>query len=185
MSFREALDESVEAQATQVVGDPSRAELARLLPEQWSKMLAEIVVSKRALDEEEQEQDVQEGLNARIGEPQCCGAPVVHDDGFLHVLEGGFADEAIVTDALDVEQTSVGRKADLTQFLKIFDASADGEVAGVVDRRLRSESLSFLVVLLDTRFLVVDVQRRHHTVGDDADPMPLSSASNSTPRLAS
>jgi hypothetical protein len=30
----------------------------------------------------------------------------------LHVLERGFTDEAIVADALDVEQTSVGRKAD-------------------------------------------------------------------------
>ena len=35
--------------------------------------------------------------------------------GSLHVLEGGFADEAIVTDALDVKQTSVGYKADLAQ----------------------------------------------------------------------
>ena len=38
-------------------------------------------------------------------------------------MEGGFADEAIVTDALDVKQTSVGRKADLAQLLEIFDAS--------------------------------------------------------------
>ena len=59
MSFRDALDEPVKAQATQVVGDPSRAELARLLSEQLSKMLAEIAVSECALDEEEQEQDMQ------------------------------------------------------------------------------------------------------------------------------
>ena len=75
----------------------------------------------------------------------------------MHVLERGLADEAIVTDALDVEQTSVGCKADLTQFFEIFDAPANGEVAGVVDRRFSSESLALLVVLLDTRFLVVDV----------------------------
>src|SRR6202790_964738 len=96
-------------------------------------MLAYILVGKCALDEKEQHQDVQERLNARIGETQRRRALVIHRDRSLHVLEGGFADEAVVTDALDVEQTSVGRKADLTQFLEIFDASADGEVAGIVD----------------------------------------------------
>jgi len=111
---------------------------------------------------------VQKSLHAWIGEAQRCRALIVHGDRSLHVLEGGFADEAIVTDALDVKQTSVGRKADLAQLLEIFDASADGEVAGVVDRRFGSKCLSLLVVLLDAGLLVVDVQRRHHAVGDDA-----------------
>ena len=57
----------------------------------------------------------------------------------LHVLEGGFADEAVVTDALDVEQTPIGCEADFTQFVEIFDAPADGEVAGVVDRGFGSK----------------------------------------------
>src|SRR5207342_1996032 len=156
--FLNALDECVQTQATQVVGDPSRGELARLLSEQWSKVLAQMLVGECALDEKEQKQDLQQGLNARIGEAQRRGASVIHSDGFLHVLEGSFADEAVVTDALDVEQTSVGRKADLAQVLEIFDASANGEVAGVVDRGFRSKGLPLLVVLLDAGFLVVDVQ---------------------------
>jgi hypothetical protein len=89
--------------------------------------------------------DVAERLNARIGEAKCRGAPVVDGDGFLHVLEGCFADEAVVTDALDVEQTSVGRKADLAQIFEIFDASADGEVACIVDGGFGAEGLVFLV----------------------------------------
>jgi hypothetical protein len=80
-------------------------------------------------------------------------AKVVDVVGFFINLEGGFADEAIMTDALDVEQTSVGRKAELTQFQEIFDASADGEVAGVVDGVFGSKRLSLLVVLLDAGFL--------------------------------
>lgn len=97
---------------------------------------------------------------------------MVYRDRPLHVLEGGFADEAVVTDALDVEQTSVGRKADLAQFVEIFDASADGEVAGIVDGGFGSKRLSLLVVLLDAGLFVVDVQRRHHAVGDDAGAEP-------------
>ena len=85
---------------------------------------------------------MQESLNARIGEAQCRRALFVYVDGSLHVLEASFADETVVTDALVVEQTSVGRKADLAQFLEIFDASADGEVAGIVDRCFGSQSLS-------------------------------------------
>jgi hypothetical protein len=85
---------------------------------------------------------VQESLHARIGEAQRRRALVIHGDRSLHILEGGFADEAVVTDALDVEQTSVGRKADLAQFREIFDASADGEVAGVVDGGFGAKRLS-------------------------------------------
>src|SRR5215467_15726468 len=51
-------------------------------------------------------------------------------------LERGLADEAIMTDALDVEQTSIGCKADLAQLRKILDAAADTKVACVVDGRL-------------------------------------------------
>src|SRR5258708_35568435 len=116
VSFRDALGEAMEAQPTQVVGDLSGAQLAGLFPQQWSKMLAYILVGKCALDEKEQQQDVQESLHAWIGETQRRRALVFHRDRSLHVLEGGFADEAVVTDALDVEQTSVGRKADLAQF---------------------------------------------------------------------
>src|SRR5215831_16121260 len=117
-------------------------------------MLADVFVGKRALDEEKQQQDVEERLNARIGKTQRRRALIVYDDRFLHVLERCFADEAVVADALDVEQTSAGRKADLAQFFKILDAPADGEVAGVVDRGFGSKRLSLLVILLDAALFV-------------------------------
>jgi hypothetical protein len=60
----------------------------------------------------------------------------------LQVLEGGFADETVVTDALDVEQPSVGRKADLAQFREIFNAPADSKVAGVIDGGFGAKRLS-------------------------------------------
>src|SRR5436190_3132716 len=73
-------------------------------------------------------------------------------------------------------RTSVGLKADLAQFLKIFDASADREIAGVVDGRFSSKRLSLLVVLLDAGFFVIDVQRGHDAVGDDAGAEPTRCA---------
>ena len=50
---RDALDEAVQAQTTQVVGDTSGADLARLKSEQGSEVLAEIFVGDGPLDEEE------------------------------------------------------------------------------------------------------------------------------------
>src|SRR5229473_4558085 len=168
MSFRDSRDEAMQAQATQVVGDAAGGVLARLMPEQCGEVLANILVGEGSPDEEEEEQDIEQGLNPWIGEAQRRGTLVVDGDGSLQVLEGCLADEAVVTDALDVEQTPVGGKADLAQFGEIVDASADGEVAGVVDGGLGSKSLPLLVVLLDAVLLVVDVQRRHDAVGDDA-----------------
>jgi hypothetical protein len=68
----------------------------------------------------------------------------------LQILERGLAYEAIATDVLDVEQTSVGCETDLAQFGKIFDAAADTKVAC---DRFGSKRLSLLMVLLDADFL--------------------------------
>src|SRR5712691_12912641 len=171
-----ALDEAVHAQATQIVGNSACGILARLVPEQGSKVLSDVLVSERALDEEEQEKDVEQGLNAGVGEAQGGSALAVDGDGSLHFLEGCLADETVVTDALDVEQTSVGCEADGAQFVEIFDASADPEVTGVVDRCFGSQCLFLLVVLLDPALLVVDVQRRGDALGDDARAEPTGCA---------
>src|SRR3978361_1421286 len=112
-------------------------------------MLAQMAVSESALDENKQQQAEQAPLRPRVSEAQRRRALSIGHDGSLHVLERCFADEAVVADALDVEQTSVGCKADLAQFWEIFDASADVEVAGVVDGGFGSKRLSLLVILLD------------------------------------
>ena len=70
--------------------------------------------------------------------------------------------------ALDVEQTSVGRKANCAQLGKIGNASADTKVARVVDGCLGSKGFPLLVVLLDTRLLVVDIQRGNDALGNEA-----------------
>jgi hypothetical protein len=51
---------------------------------------------------------------------------------------------------------------------RFFEPPTDGEVAGVVDGGLGAKGLPFLVVLLDSRALVIDVERGHDAVGDHA-----------------
>src|SRR3954463_8091715 len=129
-------------------------------------MLAQMAVGKSALNENKQQQDMQQALHPWVSEAQRCRALSIDYDRPLQVLERCFADEAVVADALDVKQTPVGRKADLAQFGKIFDAPADVEVAGVVDGRLSPKRLPLLVILLDPGLLVIDVQRGHDAIGD-------------------
>ncbi len=144
-------------------------------------MLAQMAVSESALDENKQQQDMQQPLHSRVSEAQRCRALSIDHDRSLQFLERCFADEAVVADALDVKQTPVGRKADLAQIREIFAAPADVAVAGIVDGRLGSKRLSLLVILLDAGLLVIDVQRRHHAVGDDAGTKPAWRAPSNPP----
>src|SRR5450756_687938 len=162
----DTLDEAMHAQAPQIVGDASGGVLARLVAEERSKMLAEVFVSEGAADVEEQEQDVEQGLNAEVGEAQGRGPLAIQRDRFLHFLERRLTDEAVMTDALDVEQTSIGCEAYGAELIEIFDASTDFEVASVINGGFGSECLAFLVVLLDPVLFVVDVQRRDNTMGN-------------------
>src|SRR6266481_729015 len=98
----------------------------------------------------------------------------------------------------DFEQPAIGRKADLAQLRQVVQALADAEVVAVVDGRLGTQGPIFLVILLDPRVLVIDVQGRGDVLGDDAGAqircrrkgsaqlkMPLSSASKAMPFRAS
>jgi hypothetical protein len=62
-----------------------------------------------------------------------------------------------VADPLDVQETPVGREADLPQRRKVLQPSTDGEVARVIGRDLGPKRLPLLVVRLDPAALVVDV----------------------------
>ena len=97
-------------------------------------MLTQMAVSEYALDKNEQQQHMQQPLHPRVSKAQRRRALRIDNDRPLQVLEQCFADEAVVADALDVKQTSVGRKADLAQFGKVFDASADAKVTRIVVR---------------------------------------------------
>jgi hypothetical protein len=77
--------------------------LAGLHPQEWSNVLAKVLIPEGALDEKEQQQDLQKALHTWVGEAKRCRALLPHRYWLLHVLERSFADEAIVADALDVD----------------------------------------------------------------------------------
>src|SRR3972149_118686 len=88
-------------------------------------------------------------LDARVGEAQGGGPLPLDRDRLGDAGERGFSNRAVVADSLDVQETSVGLKADLPQGGEVRQPLADLEVPRVVDRRLRPERAPLLVVLLD------------------------------------
>src|SRR4051794_30945337 len=86
--------------------------------------------------------------------------------------QGGDRMDRVVVESLDAEQAPVGGEADLPQRGQIRQPFPDSEVAGVVDGGLGPQRTSFLVVLLDRGVLVVHVQTRGDSLGDDPGPEP-------------
>jgi hypothetical protein len=54
-------------------------------------------------------------------------------DRLVDLIEGVFANGTVMTEVLDVQQASVGSKADLPQGGQVHQSFADAEVARVVD----------------------------------------------------
>ena len=103
-----------------------------------------------------------------LAEAQCRSTLSTDFDGADHLFESVFADGAVVRDGLDVEQSSVGLEADSAQRGQVAQVLADTEIARVVDGGLGTQCPAFLVVLLDARTLVIDMQRGNYPLGDDA-----------------
>ena len=99
-------------------------------------MGSQVSVGEPGGQEAKDDQDAEQRLDARVAEAQRSCALVVDDDGLADLVKGLLADVAVRADSLDVEETLVGLEADLSQRGKVMEASADTEVAGVVDRGL-------------------------------------------------
>ena len=115
-------------------------------------------------------------MDHRIGKAEGGNALVVHDAGAIELLEGLLGENAVVRDGLDVQEATVGRKADLPESGEVPEAFADIKILGVVNGRLGAQRLTFFVVLLDARTLIVNVHGWNDAIGDDAGPKTTKSA---------
>ena len=113
------------------------------------------------------QQGGEEALHPPVAEAERRGALAVDAHRPVQFVEHVGSEGAVVAEALDAEQASVGSEADPLQIIEVAQPAADIEVVRVVDDRLGAQRAPFLVVLLDARVLVVDVQRRDDPVGDD------------------
>jgi hypothetical protein len=74
----------------------------------------------------------------------------------------------VLANGFPLQQASVGTKANRPQGGQVFQGTADGEIAGVVDGGLGAQGTPFFEVLLDFGGLVADIERGGDALGDDA-----------------
>src|ERR1700756_2720464 len=137
-------------------------------------MVAQVYRSEALGELPEQNERMQERVNARIGKAQARGPLMPGGDWAIDGLEAIFTDDAIVAQPLDLEQPAIGHKPDLAQLGQIVQAPADPEVVSVVDGCFRAQRPILLVILFDARVLVIDVQGWGHIVGHDPGAQPRS-----------
>src|SRR5207249_2950441 len=82
-------------------------------------------------------------------------------------LENFFGENAIVADLLDLEQAAIRLETNSSPYRQVAQVLADIKVAGVVDGGFRAQGAAFFVILLNARSLVVDMEGRNHSVGDN------------------
>ena len=139
----------MEPQAAQVVGQAARGQcVGGVTPNRRASSARRSRLAKPSGEQAEHHQGAEQRLDARVGEAQR-GTRCPLTPGALHARNASSPTAQSWLICLDVQQTSVGLKADLPQAGRFCSRLADAEVARVVDGRLRAQGTAFLVVLLD------------------------------------
>ena len=171
--MRDALDEPVQPQPPEVVGDLPAGHEIGSLPEQGRQVAAQVGVGEAVGQQAEDAQDVQEGERTLVGQAQPGHAGAGRGGDRVGDLgQGVGSGDGVMAEYLGAQQAPVGGEADLPQCGQVGQPFPDPEVAGLVDGRFRSDRLAQLVVLLYFRVLVVDVQAGGDALGDDPGAEP-------------
>src|SRR5262249_38608374 len=139
MAVGNALDDTVQTEPPQIVSHPSGGVMGWIQTQQLRQQLAHFRVGKATYLETENDQHGEQGLHPGVAEFQRGSALAFDRYGPDHLIQGVFANGAVVRDLLDIEQTSVGLKADLPQSGQVVKSFADTEVAGIVDGGFRAK----------------------------------------------
>ncbi len=164
-----------------MIGQPPRRHGGRGHAQQSGQRGRDIALQPAFGQQAKHDEYAEQGLDERIGEGQGRDALAGDPSGPRDPSERGVSDRAIVADPSDVQQASIGLKADLPQGGEVRQPFADPEVAGIIDGGLGPQRAPLLVVRLDARAFVVDVQRRRDPLGDDPGPRPPGRAGAHTP----
>ena len=163
----DAFDESVGAQAPQVVGHLAGGDVLGSFAEEGRGEGAQFTGGESVRQQPVDEQGPQQGVNPGVAEAQSGDAGALGgDERGGEIGKGLRAADRVVADGLDAEQAPVGGEAELPQVEQVGQPFGYAEVMWVVDGGLGAQRSPLLVVLLDLGVLVVDVQRRRDALGD-------------------
>ena len=108
----DARDQTMQAQATQVIGGTTAAVVLDLEPECLGHPLADGGVAKSFRDQQEQTEDLQQGDHARVIDAQGRDALLIDDLWLGDLIEHPLGQGAILADGFDFQETAIGSEAD-------------------------------------------------------------------------
>ena len=112
--------------------------MLRRFAHEFGHMLAQGGVAKSIGKQDEQAQRLEQGHHTPIAECQGRGALSIDHLRTVDLIESRFAELSVLGDFLHRQHAAVGGEADGPQGRQVVQASADGEIAAVVDRGLRT-----------------------------------------------
>lgn len=176
LRLRDAFDQAMQAQPSQVVRHLSLGEMIWGEAQERCEQRPQLMIGEPLRQKPKGDEGAEQGLDARVGETQGSHALTRNGLRLIDLLKGLFSQKAIMAEGLDVQKTSVGlrsdcslqSKADEPQSGQVFQPFANVEVTGIVDGGFGAQSTTFLMVLLEARMFVIDMQSRGHAFGDNA-----------------
>ena len=123
MRSREANDEAVQPQATQVIRHAAGGDRRAARAQEQHELRFELRVRKPAGEQAKEDERAEECLYARFAEAERRGALAVHDGRLMELLKHRVAHGAIMTEAFHLEETPVGGEADAAQGREIVRVS--------------------------------------------------------------
>src|SRR3989304_4190602 len=133
---------------SQVVSHLAWGELIWGEAQEGGEQHSQIVIGKPLRQKPKSNEGAEQGLDMRIGETQSRDPLAGNSLRLVDLLKGIFSQAAIVAEGLDVQKTSVGLKADLSQGGQVLQPFADVKVTGVVAGGFGGERAAALVGLL-------------------------------------
>lgn len=158
VGVRNALDQAMQAQAAQVVGQLSRGQLVWGKAQEGCEQSTQLRIGEPLGQKPKSNQGTEQSLDAWVGKAQGRNPLPGYDLRVVDLLKSLFTQQAIVADLLDVQETSVGGEADEPQSGQIFQPFADAKVTRIVDRSFCAQCATLFVILLDARMFIVDMQ---------------------------
>ena len=102
MAARDPLDETVQTEATQIVGHRAGRIGLRISTLELCDVIAELPMAKAGGREGEQTERVHERVDPAVAEAEAGGALILHAHGCGDGVQAVFADEAVVAQRFDV-----------------------------------------------------------------------------------
>ena len=161
-------NETAETKSSKLVRHLARGDCVGLFAQQERILFAQVTIGEPLGEKTKEQQRQEQGQHSRVAETHSAGTPPINFRRLDELAKRRLIEGRVVAELLDVQETSVGVKADLPEGRQVVQPATDAKISCVGDSSLRSQHAAFLVILFDPRDFVVDMEAGYDVASDDA-----------------